>query len=79
MSNNQPPQQRVLNHSTPITVGLVIVILTGVIANVSYMHTLETNLDEKLRQYVTKELFDARMETLSAQIASLRDEIRRAK
>lgn len=79
MSNTQPPQQRVLNHSTPITVGLVIVILGGVIANLNYMHTLETSIDSKLQQYVTKELFDARMETLSAQITALRDELRRSK
>lgn len=77
--NNSPVQPRILNHSTPITIGLVLTILTGVIANVSYMHTLEVSLDEKLRQYVTKELFDARMETLSAQITALRDEVRRAK
>ncbi len=71
-----PPTEyrRVLSHSTPVTVGLVIVILGGVIANITYMHALEEKMDTR---YVTKELFEARMNSLVSQIADLKDEVHR--
>ena len=76
MSSSQPPTEyrRVLSHSTPVTVGLVIVILGGVIANMTYMHNLETIMSEK---YMTKELFEARMSSLAQQIVDLRAEVHR--
>lgn len=66
--------RRPISHSTPVTVGLVIVILGGVIANLTYMHSLEEMMNSR---YVTKELFDARMDSLANQIVNLRDEVRR--
>ncbi len=76
MSSSQVPTEyrRVLSHSTPVTVGLVIVILGGVIANITYMHTLEEKMDTR---YVTKELFEARMNSLVSQIADLKEEVHR--
>lgn len=76
MSSSQVPTEyrRVLSHSTPVTVGLVIVILGGVIANITYMHALEEKMDTR---YVTKELFEARMNSLVSQIADLKDEVHR--
>lgn len=73
-SQAQPEYRRVLSHSTPVTVGLVIVILGGVIANMTYMHNLETIMSEK---YMTKELFEARMNNLVNQIADLKEEVHR--
>lgn len=76
MSNNQPSTEyrRVLNHSTPVTVGLVIVIVGGVVANLGYMRALEEKMDTR---YVTRELFEARMDNLTVQIANLKEEVRR--
>lgn len=76
MSSSQVPTEyrRVLSHSTPVTVGLVIVILGGVIANITYMHALEEKMDTR---YVTKELFEARMNSLVSQIADLKEEVHR--
>lgn len=76
MSNNQTPTEyrRVLNHSTPVTVGLVLVIVGGVVANLGYMRALEEKMDTR---YVTRELFEARMDNLTVQIANLKEEVRR--
>ncbi len=74
MSSSQVPTEyrRVLSHSTPVTVGLVIVILGGVIANITYMHQLEEKMDTR---YVTKEMFDVRMNALTAQYADLKSDV----
>ena len=74
MTTPHTEYRRVLSHSTPVTVGLVIVILGGVIANITYMHALEEKMDTR---YVTKELFEARMHSLVSQIADLKEEVHR--
>lgn len=74
MSNNPSDFRRPIGHSTPVTVGLVIVILGGVIANMTYMHNLEQIMSER---YMTKELFEARMSSLANQIADLKAEVHR--
>ena len=76
MSSTQPSTEyrRVLSHSTPVTIGLVIVVVGGIVSNLMYMRALEEKLDTR---YVTRELFDARMDNLIAQIANLKEEVRR--
>ncbi len=74
MSRPDNDSRRPLSHSSPVTIGLVIVILGGVIANMTYMHSLETIMSEK---YMTKELFEARMGSLERQIADLKAEVHR--
>lgn len=74
MSKPDIEARRPISHSSPVTVGLVIVILGGVIANMTYMHNLETIMSEK---YMTKELFEARMGSLERQIADLKAEVHR--
>lgn len=74
MSRLDNDSRRPISHSTPVTVGLVIVILGGVIANMTYMHNLEQIMSER---YMTKELFEARMSSLANQISDLKAEVHR--
>lgn len=76
MSSTQTSTEyrRVLSHSTPVTIGLVIVVVGGIVSNLMYMRALEEKLDTR---YVTRELFEARMDNLTAQIANLKEEVRR--
>lgn len=71
-------KSKALSHSSPVTIGLMLVVLSGTVWNVQQTASMRDDIEHDMRtRYVTRELFDARMSALADQIADLKDEIRK--
>ena len=67
-----------LSSTSPITVGLMVIIVGGLGWITREISTLRTDMEHDMREhYVTRELFEARMSSLDRQIEDLRQEVRR--
>jgi hypothetical protein len=69
-----------LSSNSPVTIGLMIVILGGLGWITREIGGLRSELEHDMRQhYVTRELFEAKMSGIERQLEDLRHEVRRAK
>jgi len=68
-------ERKPISERSSVTVGFAALILSGIIWNIVWMVQLERDIRE---HYVTRDLFEARVQALSDQIADLKQEVRRS-
>ena len=67
MTDTKP---KALSQSSPITIGLMLAVLSGMLWNVSQTSAMRNDLETDMRnRYVTRELLQAEMGALREQIA----------
>lgn len=78
MNAQNSERAKPLSQSSPITIGLMIVIVGGLGWITKEIGGLRSEMEHDMREhYVTRELFEARMSGLERQIEDLRQEVRR--
>lgn len=69
---------RSISQSSPITVGLMLVVLSGTVWNVQQTAGMRTDIETDMRnRYVTRDLFQAEMAALREQLTDLKAEVRK--